>query len=346
MIAACRAAALRLCGLLLAACAPAALAQGWTYSPGQGLSLGDSGFVLGGYAAASLSDAESEPWQLRGDSLSAMLWWEGDSRLRFFMETELENALTIRRDEVTTEGAEVALERLHVDYAFSDAFQLRLGKFLTPIGRWNVVHAAPLTWTTSRPLITESTFPTNATGAMAYGTVPVLGRGLDWSVYAAPGAELAAEDDIDTFEEAYGLRLAYALTPELNIGLSYVTFEQQYEPDERKKLYGIDFRWAYRRFELSGEYAQRNRDDDEESYHVDEDGGYLQAVIPLTQRLYGVLRYEQFLRSDSEDDLHYYLGGFNYHFTGNAVLKLEFSKAVENDLGVREGFLSSVAVLF
>ena len=34
-------------------------------------------------------------------------------------------------------------------------------------GRWNLIHAAPLVWTTLRPLATSRLFPTSVNGAMS-----------------------------------------------------------------------------------------------------------------------------------------------------------------------------------
>ena len=123
------------------------------------------------------------------------------------------------------DGARPVLERAYIDFAQSDALQLRLGKFLTPIGRWNQLHAAPLTWTTSRPLITEDTFPTNATGGMLRGVLPVMGDALEWSLFVTPGEELFREAGEPSFERAYGVRLTQGFGPHLRLGISVADFE-------------------------------------------------------------------------------------------------------------------------
>ncbi|MFX6815264.1 hypothetical protein ABTH42_18965, partial [Acinetobacter baumannii] len=83
------------------------------------------------------------------------------------------------------DGAHLDLERIYVDWAQADELKFRFGKFLTPVGRWNLIHAQPLVWTTSRPLTTEAAFPTNATGGMVFGTLSSIGQGLDYSVYGS-----------------------------------------------------------------------------------------------------------------------------------------------------------------
>ncbi|HSW15037.1 MAG TPA: hypothetical protein VLI06_19475 [Solimonas sp.] len=315
------------------------------YELGQGLVLGESGFTLGGYAVASSGETGDDPaWRTALDALSGFVWWDGGGRWHFFSEFELEDALIAGRGITTTDEAYLGLERFYVDYTRSDALKFRLGKFLTPVGRWNLIHAAPLVWTTSRPLITEATFPTNATGAMVYGLLPWLREGLEYSVYASPGEELFPKPGLDTFEEAYGGHLSTSPWPELTVGFSFIDFEQRSATDERRKLYGLDFHWTRRRYEFSGEFAYRLTD--LTNGQRDEQGGYLQFVAPLGERLYAVARYERFRDSDAARDLNLYLGGLNFRPRPGLALKAEYSRATANDIDVRDGFLASIAVLF
>lgn len=314
------------------------------YQLGQGLRLGDSGFELGGYATASAAEHAEPDANLRLQSLSAFLWWDNGGRWHAFSELEAEDLLTADEDTLTAGHAELELERLYVDYTTSDLLKFRLGKFLTPVGRWNLIHASPLVWTTTRPLITEQTFPTNATGVMVYGSLPWTDDGVEYSLYYTPGEELARDKDLDTFREAFGAHLSFSPLPHVHAGLSYVNFEQRYSPDEHRNLYGADAIWAWHRFEVSGEFHYRvNHGYD---YQSNERGLYVQAVAPLTERLYAVTRYETFRRSDADRDINVYLGGLNYRLRPALVLKAEYSLATDNDLDVRDGFMASIAVLF
>lgn len=348
----------RLAGLLLACASGCAWAQepstgsGTGFDPiarryelGHGLPLGDTGAVLGGYGTISAGDAQDADWRAGVDSLSAFLWWDNGGSWHFFSETELEDSLVAGPGRFTTDEAEVELERFYVDYTPADALKFRVGKFLTPVGRWNLIHASPLVWTTARPLITETTFPTNATGLMVYGTLPWTANGVEYSLYYSPGTELARDRDIDTFEDALGGRLLFSPLPHTELGLSYANFEQRQSPDDRKNLYGIDFAWSRWRWELSGEFHYRvtsSRFEDR-----DEQGLYVQAVAPLTARWYAVARYETFRRSGSARDINVYLGGLNFRPRPAVVLKAEYSSATDtDDIEVRDGLLFSLAVLF
>ncbi|TDU28605.1 hypothetical protein DFR24_2980 [Panacagrimonas perspica] len=315
------------------------------YALGQGLRLGSSGFTLGGYGELGYRDpGDARDWDAAVDALSAFLWWDGGGRWRFFSETELADVARVDNDGAHASDAELISERLYLDYAWRDELKLRFGKFLTPVGRWNLIHAAPLTWTSSRPLITEATFPTNATGAMVYGVLPWTAQGIEYSVYASPGEELFREDDLDTFREAVGARVSGYAGPHVQLGLSWATFEQESDAETRKQLIGGDFAWSWHRFELSGEYAVRSLSGREEQQ--DEKGYYVQAVAPLFAQVYAVGRYEAFHQSGADRDLNLYLGGLAWRPMPALVFKGEYSRATDNDVGVPDGWRASIAVLF
>lgn len=318
-----------------ASAADGGLGSGWT--------LGESGFRLGGYAEASYRDLDAARPEAALQALSAFVWWEGASRWSFFTEIELEDALVVRRGDTTTDEADLELERLYLDYAWSDALQFRAGKFLTPIGRWNQIHAAPLTWTPSRPLITEATFPTNATGLMARGVYGLAAGALEWSFFASSGAELVPDPDLDTFSEAFGLRLDYDTGRDLRLGFSFSQFEQESEREVRKALYGVDLAWNFGRLELLGEWAVRSLDSSNSK--SDERGYYLQAAVPLVGELFAVGRYESFDPAEEASDFHLHLGGLAWRWQPGRVLKAEFSRTIE-DSTAAHGFRASLAFLF
>lgn len=314
------------------------------YQPGYGWQVPGTGFRLGGYASASLDDDKHQPWELNVDHLSLFIHWEGDGKLRFFSELDLEDPLTIGQGiDLTTSNAYLALERLYADYLYSEKLSFRAGKFLTPIGRWNVVHAAPLVWTTSRPLITEYSFPTNATGAMAYGTVPVLGKDIDYSVYTAIGGDWRPNPTLDPFEEAYGLHVTLPLLDASELGISLANFEQKSSPGERRNLLGMDYFWTRDRYEISSELVYRFS---EESSKRDERGLFIQGVMPLSERWYGIARYELYDKAGPFPTMNLGVIGLAMKLTPALIFKAEYSHASMNRIQAPEGLFTSFAILF
>jgi len=269
------------------------------------------------------------------------VWWEGAGRFRFFTEVDLQKGVATRRD-TPDDDSFLSLERIYVDYVATDSVTLRAGKYLTPIGRWNQIHADPLVWTTSRPMVTDQVFPSTATGVMVLGTVPLLAIGLDYQVFVEAGSDRRPTPNEDPFSEARGLHLNAPLTPELQIGLSLASFEQEDMPNDHKQLVGLDFLWTQRRWELSGEgvYRSSSLGADNAEY-----GGYVQLVAPLTERLYAVTRAELF-RFAGDSSARAWVAGLNYRYRGTLTLKAEWVEGHDLPPGLQEGFLASASILF
>jgi len=314
------------------------------YQPGHGWRVPGTGVRLGGYASAGFQNDRHEPWKVGANDLSLFLWWEGQGKLKLFSELDLENALAYEQGNgLTARHAYLALERLYADYLYSERVNLRAGKFLTPIGRWNVIHADPLVWTTSRPLITEHTFPTNATGAMVYGTLPLLGRDVDYSLYTALGKEWRPDPKLDPFEEAYGLHVTVPVSAGAEIGLSYANFEQRSSASERKNLLGMDYFWSRDRYEVSAELAYRFSENGSRS---DEKGLFVQGVMPLSERWYAIGRYELYDRAGPSRVMNLGVLGLAMKLSPALIFKAEFSRAANNTIRAPEGLFTSFAILF
>jgi len=325
------------------------VAQSANYHWGRGWSLPQQQFLIGGYFNFTYEQLKDSPTQANLDDLSLFLTWTPHPRLRLFSELELEDVFTIEQGSIHTKQLFFSVERLYLDYFINPTWRLRLGKFLTPVGRWNVIHAAPLVWTTSRPLVTEHIFALHATGTMISTTFNLADRDLDLSVYFDASEVLDPKKTPVTFKNAGGLRLDYEVSPNWQVGMSYLHFKMErpsFQPDT--DLFGIDFHWEWRRFEVSGEFAYRRPNTGNNS----ETGLYLQGVFPLVHRLYAVGRYEylqgtHFLTSGTRNSTtHLQIAAIAWRPAAPLVFKLEY-RFGQNNRGVApDGFLASVAMLF
>ena len=313
------------------------------YELGRGLKLNDAGLTLGGYATVEYNQLKDTDPRLTLSHTSLLLWWEGQGHFKFFSEVDLENAVATRYSSGDADARYLSLERLYLDYVFSDSLTLRFGKFLTPIGRWNLIHADPLTWTTSRPLVTQSVFPDNATGGMATGTVFALGQPIDYSLYVTSGQEFRADPKQDPFSDAQGIHVNVPLSDSSQIGFSYATFHQDGSPNEKKSLTGVDFLWSHNRYEISGEAVSRNSNP---GSHREERGAFVQAVAPISDRLYAVGRVETFRSVGSITPIRLRLIGLVFRVNPALSIKMEFLNALHNDVAPQEGFMSSLSILF
>lgn len=314
------------------------------YQPGQGWQVPGTGLKLGGYTTASYENVRGSPTHVGIEDISLFMHWEGTGKLRLFTEFSIEDPIVYTpRTASRTGHPYFALERLYGDYLYSEKLNVRAGKFLTPIGRWNVVHAGPLVWTTSRPLITERTFPSNATGLMAYGTLPIFGKPIDYSVYSAFGADWRPDPKLDPFTDAYGMHATVPLSGSSELGVSLASFEQRSAAGEGRKLVGVDYFWSKNRFEVSAEAAYRFSG---EGHPFDEKGLFVQGVAPLSGHIYAVGRYEYFHPAGPSPGVNLWLLGIAAKPRPAFVIKMEFREGSSRQTVAPDGVSASLSFLF
>ncbi|HEX3123437.1 MAG TPA: hypothetical protein VHQ21_09065, partial [Rhodanobacteraceae bacterium] len=206
----------------------------------------------------------------------------------------------------------------------------------------NLIHATPLVWTTSRPLITTLVFPTNMTGAMLTQTLPNIGNGIEYSIYGSAGDELHPNPELDTFSSALGAHVNIPFLGGGQFGFSVADFEQDKTRFERKQLVGLDYSWSRNRYEISAEAVYRFSD---QGSTRDEKGAFVQLVAPLTEKLYAVGRYETFRVAAERSPTQLLVTGLNYRITPSLVLKAEWISSKDNTIRAPDGLLCSIAIL-
>ncbi|HVI56000.1 MAG TPA: porin [Luteibacter sp.] len=325
------------------------------YSLGQGLYFPDQGLRIGGYADVHFFDLRGSRADSSLRDVSLFVTKDLGSRWQLFTELATSRTVNVTGAQNGGGSAEVDVERLYADFHATPGMTLRFGKFLTPIGEWNLVHADPLTWTVSRPLSTSTAFARHATGAMAFGTIAVKGRDLDYWVFADDSKNLGIGQDADdaftdytgdrsprnNFLHAFGGRVLYHLAGDsLAVGASYVAYQLE-QPKHDYQLTGIDFTWTTRYVELTGEAIYRTG----ASPLSSERGGFVEAGIPIVSHLYLIGRIERYHTSEPETTTVVRTEAINYRPISGLVLKLEHRNGRGGDI-VPAGWLASVSVLF
>lgn len=315
------------------------------YQLGQGYRFGESGFTVGGYTSLQYQDLQnSGPGnsQTSLSHLSMFVWWQNESHLKFFSEIDNQNPLSAD-DQAQDNGQNyLSIERLYFDYTINDGFTVRAGKFLTPVGRWNQIHADPLVWTTSRPLITVNVFPEHISGGMALGNISIAGMPADYMVYSSIGTDIKPDSAEGQFNEAYGARLNLPVNDSLQMGLSYASYEITGASAANEQLLGADFIWSSNGIEISAEGAWRFSSLGSQ-YNIK--GGFLQAVAPVYGRLFAVGRIESVSNGPALNATRLGVLGINYRYSRAVSLKAELIHGINQPIN-DSGFLSSVSVLF
>ena len=220
------------------AAAPAEYGEAVPDPAGRGFPIGSTGLTLGGYLTGEAEDLRGEDhYSDFGGNL--FLFYEPARYFRLFADLEL--ALD-----------EVALERGYAELPFDDALNLRLGKLLTPIGRWNQAHIEPLTWTTSEPAMIESVFDDTVSGFSLQGSVFPGDGALSYAAYASLVDPIEVDADEGFADRSAGLRVEWASLGGWTAGLSY--YASQPPRSRWHHLGGADLLWQpNRRVEVSAE---------------------------------------------------------------------------------------------
>lgn len=314
------------------------------YSPGRGLRIGDTGLTLAGYAIVNAERPEGERGSFLLDELALFVEWDSAEHWHFFSETELETPLTVDDHGRATASNEVRLERLYLDYTHSDALHVRAGKFLTPVGIWNLVHAGPLVWTESRPLATtDRFFDPFATGLMLYGNTSVRKLEVSYSVYGQATKQLVpADTDGRRARRGAGARLTVSTGGPWTLGVSATAFDDR--RDRRwQHVHGVDLRWQRDYLELWSEVVVRAP---VRGGRTPDWAAYLQAAVPVVGDLYVVGRIEHVDLRDGSGAANVGVPALAYRLRPNILVKTEYHFADRRVEDVERGFVASLAVLF
>lgn len=302
------------------------------------------GFNVGGYASAGITLARGQKAQATLNEISLLTTWDGDNRWRFFSELELEHPLSWREEsQFHSKGSSIDLERFYFDYNLSEKINFRAGRFLTPNSRWNLLHAAPLVWTSTRPVATSRLFPTATNGVMVFGALGFMDGAFEYQLFA----ELLDDQHLDTneleFEDVKGARFSYKKQSE--IGLSFLSFNEQTDTGNSYRMLGLDFVTHYRSIEVSGEAFQRFNTHNKDGGS----GAYLQSAVPLNKvglnNWYWITRLETFQRPDYGASERWLIGA-TWRVKPTQLFKVEFTGGSGDQPESPRGFLTSFALFF
>lgn len=314
------------------------------------------GFKLGGYSSASVSAPRNGSAEASLDDISLMLSWNNNGRLSFFSELELERPLSWNEDKnFNSKNSYFDLERLYLDYNVSEKINLRSGRFLTPAGRWNLLHAAPLVWTATRPLVTSQLFPSAINGLMLFGAVPYQSAyqdsaqnlAFEYSFFIEALKDQTQDNNETMYKNVAGAHFALAST--INVGLSLATFTEDTPTSPDYRMIGIDFITHVKGWEISGEGFQRFTNHGSNGGS----GAYLQSAVPLGSNWYWLTRLETLqhdhkasARASGDASGNRWVLGLTKRITPKQVLKMELVGGNDDFTDTPRGFVGSFAVLF
>ena len=151
-------------------------------------------FTFGGYGEMHLNFAEGSG----GDLMDYHRWvlylgYAFNDRVKFNSELELEHAFV-----ADGAGGELVFEQLYIDFLLTDAANIRVGRFLTPLGIINQKHEPTSFNGVERPFFSKYIIPTtwSADGLGLYGNLSEHLKYQAYLVAGLDGSKFSATDGI------------------------------------------------------------------------------------------------------------------------------------------------------
>jgi hypothetical protein len=250
---------------------------------------------LGGYMDFQFRATEDDKGDhgFAVDRFIPFIYADVSDRVKVASEIEFENG------GVSDESkGEAKLEFATIDYLITDWINFRGGFILTPLGKYNLIHDAPLQDLTDRPLVDQFIIPTTITdaGMGFFGSLyPSELSKLDYEIYATNGVFRGLDADhtshfgldegiretrggfvdLDNYNESPAVVGRVAFSPFIGLEFGGSVYTSRYDQKNNNQLTipALDFAYQRGPFELVGEgaYAFIETDNFARSA-VDEDG--------------------------------------------------------------------------
>ncbi|HEX8980349.1 MAG TPA: hypothetical protein VF811_11625 [Parasulfuritortus sp.] len=323
-------------------------ASSWAdpYQLGQGMQVGD--FLLSGYGNLVAEAPNGQPARLVVDDLSLYVNGSINRWLNPFLEAEISGANLLHEGGADNSAGRLVLERFYDDVHLSETNTLRLGKILSPVGDWNLIHAAPLVPTITRPLTTYRGFAEYASGLSWLHESDYSGVSPDWQIYWQPDKELVQRPDSVSprhHRDVFGAHLNWSFGMLDNAGLSYQQGEQLVT-GQRYTLGGLNARKVVGRLTLQGEATTAYWSAEPAGGRSHEWGAFLVADYRFTPYWHGIVEREVYQPHGTDAQSRSNLLGVAYKPNPAVVWKLEYVHQQDRSREVPSGWSASCAVLF
>lgn len=304
--------------------------------------------TVSGYANLVTSSPNRAPTTLELDDLSLFVSGKFNRWLNPFLEAEAYSMpLWKESDGAQFNNTQLVIERLYNDIEVTEDDTLRTGKFLAPINHWNIIHAAPLVWTTNRPVTSSYSRANYITGvSFRHDFDALTGHALE--VYWQPVEEFnhkALSSHERHYQSVSGARWIAHEDLDYYLGVAFQHANVEHSDEVRNSI-SADGNWQHKWFELESELLFTQVDTDQSRFRGHDWGGYVQMAVPLVEHFNLIGRYEHFEFANKLPATDTALGGIVYRPVPRLSFKLEWQQTQGSIYHNQTGLYSSIAVLF
>lgn len=311
--------------------------QAQEYQLGHGVKLADA-LNLGAYFSTEYEYKEDEE-KAKVDDIAFLMYGQLNERLSYLVELEAASFYEYDfKNHKSTRNTTFRTERLYFDYAESDNLSIRAGKFITPIGYWNLEPINVLRDTTSNPVYASAMFPKFVTGVNANGYLPMDGS-IRYNIFAQATRDIDEEYMNILNDHFFGASAEKEFSSEWTAGLSIGEFITL--TNKKYHFLGCNAKYDAYPFKLFGEGIIRTSDDAHEQYSK---AMYLQGSYNYSLEHMLVTRYEYYKEEElSKSGESLFLLGYSYRPIYPVSIKAEYQW---HTLKEQDKFLVSFSVIF
>jgi len=313
-----------------------------SYNLGEGVQVGSLPLYLGGYLSLEYQKREHvKNYQV--DEI-AFLMYGTKEKFSYLLELEYNDLYT--RTETKTENisstesdTQLHLERVYLDYNYNENYKLRIGKYNSPVGFWNLLPINIFRDTSSSPISTEIIYPEFTTGLnLSYSSYKDSEIQIDVMLQQSEGLEEYYNNY--NLDSHYALGFTYAkdyYTLKLNTGyfhkhessatnrnLYYALISAKYETEDYKLLTEVGSQKSKEHF--TTRYA-----------------AYIQGSYNFTYQHTAILRVESYENTSIDFQNDIAILGYTYRPLYPVAIKTEIQLHSNHD---DSNFLCSLSVLF
>ena len=308
--------------------------------------------IIGGYIDFTISDCDGKPGAKHNANGSRDcrngIDFDQERFVPFFY-SQVTDRLSVAAELEIEHGGpqgnqgdgDIKMEFATMDYRFNDAFNLRGGIILMPMGRFNLIHDSPLNDLPLRPMVSRLILPSTfaESGVGFYGTFyPTALSKIDYEFYLTNGFN--GDDGQFSVEEGSGLRSArgsfqkdnnrnkaiasrVSFSPMLGVEMAGSVHHGQWNNEDEPEdhyltLLAIDGNLQRGPFDIQGEAAWA---------HAEGSGTYTRraGTTFFTQDTTGATRRQHVQEGDTSyvvpENMFGYYVQLNYHFMPGALTR-------------------------
>lgn len=310
------------------------------YQLGKGMQAGSLPLYIGGYFSIDYQHTD-EINRYRLSDL-AILSYGNYEKLSYMAEVEFQDLYVKtykNAHKKTTKSKKLHIERLNLDYNIDEKYMLKVGKYHSTVGFWNLLPVNVLRETTSNPISRDILFPIFTTG-IDFSYLSYEDGELKIDIMMQHNKDISNRSNNYKIDRHYGIGISYEegdYTFKINGGyfhtfdknivdenLYYLLLSAKYESDKYQVLSEIGSQKS--KAEFTVDYA-----------------GYIQGLYRFTEQHLGVIRVESYrsnLNKPSDDML---IVGYTYRPLYPIAIKSEYQFHSKNR---QNQFLFSMSVLF